>query len=167
MKQLRKFLKDFILDPEITRRRESLRKISLFKNLKSSQMTHVLTMLYRRRYQEGEIVFQEGDIGRALVIVESGKVALTKKDKKGDSKTIAELGDGEFFGEMALLEEMPRSASAAASEPSTLFLLYKNSLDELITDRPDIGAPILSSLAALISSRLRGLSHKLANGESA
>ncbi|MBI4669342.1 MAG: cyclic nucleotide-binding domain-containing protein [Elusimicrobia bacterium] len=159
-----RFLKNFfhknLRDPELVRRRQSLGRISVFQGLSSGQLTRVLAMLYHRHYQEGETIFKEGDMGRALFIIESGRVVLFKKDKKGGERRLGELKSGDFFGEMALLEERPRSATAAALEPSSLFFLYKSSLDGFTVRRPDIGVVILSALARLLSARLRHLSDK-------
>ncbi|MBI2069122.1 MAG: cyclic nucleotide-binding domain-containing protein [Elusimicrobia bacterium] len=165
MRLIKGFLKSYLLDPELIRRREALEKIPIFRSLTSNQLTRVLTMLYHRNYQEGEVIFKEGDIGRALFIIGSGKVGLYRKDKKGHEQELAVLEPGDFFGEMALLEEMPRSARAVAVEPSSLFFLYKSSLDGFIVQRPDIGASILSALAKLLSARLRNISSQIAKAD--
>ncbi len=158
---LKTVLRKYFRDPELVRRREALRAITLFKSLSRNQLTRVLMTLYHRNYQPGETIFEEGEIGRALFVIESGKIALHKKDRKGNLRELAVLEGGDFFGEMALLEEIPRSAAAVAIEPSSLFFLYKSSLDSFIEDKPAIGALILSELAKLGARRLRALSAKL------
>ncbi|MEK7287603.1 MAG: cyclic nucleotide-binding domain-containing protein [Elusimicrobiota bacterium] len=160
-----KILNAFWRDPEIIRRRQTLGTNPVFNSLNPNQLTRVLAMLYHRRYHEGETIFKEGDVGRAIFIIESGKVLLCKKDKKGHERPLATLGPGDFFGEMALLEELPRSATAVATAPADLFFLYKSSFDGFVVQRPDIGATILSALAKLLSQRLRTLSGRLAGTE--
>ncbi|MBI4370581.1 MAG: cyclic nucleotide-binding domain-containing protein [Elusimicrobia bacterium] len=153
------------VDPEFERRKKSLSQIPILQGLNATQLARVLSMLYHRTYQEGEAIFNEGEIGRALFIIETGKVALTKKDVQGRSQHLATLESGDFFGEMALLEEMPRSAAAVAREQSSLFLMYKSSLDAFVLVHPDIGALISSALAKLMSGRVRMLSEKLSSTE--
>lgn len=155
------FLNSIWRDPEIIRRRKTLGAIPIFSGLRPNQLTRVLAMLYHRSYHEGEIIFNEGDVGRALFIIEEGAVTLHKKDRKGLPHQLAVLGPGEFFGEMALLEELPRSATATASAPTSLFFFYKSSFDGFIVQHPGIGAAILSVLSRLLSQRLRLLSTKL------
>ena len=165
MSWIKNILRGYFRDPELVRRREALQTVPLFQSLSRNQLTRVLMTLYHRNYQQGEVVFKEGEIGRALFIIESGKIALHKKDRKGNLRELAVLEGGDFFGEMALLEEMPRSAAAVVIEPASLFFLYKSSLDGFIEDKPVIGASILSELAKLISRRLRGLSAKIIDAE--
>jgi CRP-like cAMP-binding protein len=148
-------LKAFFVDKQFVRKRDFLRSLSLFSGLSNRELGSLLQMFHSRVYQEGEIVFQEGDIGRALFVVESGKVALTRRTQDGKDRAVAELGPGSFFGEMALLEQLPRSAAAVAKEKSALLLLYRSKLDEILRQHPHIGVSIMMHLAQLLSARLR------------
>lgn len=161
------FLKSFWRDPEIIRRRHRLGNIPIFSGLRPNQLTRVLAMLYHRNYLDGEIIFNEGDVGRALFIIEEGQVTLHKKGRDGQAHQLAVLGPGEFFGEMALLEELPRSATATATEATSLFFLYKSTFDGFVVQHPAIGAAILSVLSKLLSQRLRLLSTRLTQAEAA
>ena len=100
-------------DKEILGKIDFLRTIRLFEGIRKRDIIHILENLQERTYLKGETIFTQGDIGRALFIVSSGKIALTRLDREtGKSEVIAEVRPGEFFGEMALLEEMPRTATA-------------------------------------------------------
>lgn len=162
MKRFYKTLRKLFGDRKFEARREFLRSLSLCKGLKERELGYLLQSFHSRVYNEGEVLFLEGDIGRALFIVESGKVELTKTDPEGRPKRIAELQKGAFFGEMALLEQMPRSASAAAVEKSKLLLLYRSKLDEILYHHPKVGVSIMAHLARLLSARLRKTSEQLA-----
>ena len=76
------------------------------------------------------------------------------------SEVIAEVNPGEFFGEMALLEEMPRTATAYALEETRVFMLFKIKLESLLFARPKIGVVIAEQLAKILSARLRAILEK-------
>lgn len=150
-----------IYDEEILRKLNFLKGISLFDGIGRRNLIHVLESLQERTYLKGETIFAQGDIGRALFIVLSGKIALARFDPvMQKDEVIAEVHPGEFFGEMALLEEMPRTASAHAVEETKVFMLFKIKLDSLLFARPRIGVKIASQLAKILSARLRALMEK-------
>lgn len=151
-----------IYDEETLRKIEFLRRIRLFEGISKKSLIHVLENLQERTYLKGETIFAEGDIGRALFIVFSGKVTLNKLNADtGKSEPLAEVNPGEFFGEMALLEEMPRSAGAAAAEETQVFMLFKTKLESLLFSYPRIGVVIASQLARILSARLRARTEKV------
>lgn len=150
-----KFLKKLFYDASFQRKKAFLKSLDIFKELKDRELGQVAQTLHTRTYHAGEVLFLEGDIGRALFIVESGKVDLTKKDAAGHEQSIYAVGPGEFFGEMALLEHLPRTASATAAERSRLYLLYRSQLESLLHYYPRVGVSIMSHLAQLLSARLR------------
>ena len=121
----------------------------------------MLESLQERTYLKGETIFTQGDIGRALFIVFSGKIALSRLEPATHkSEVIAEVHPGEFFGEMALLEEMPRTATAYALEDTKVFMLFKIKLESLLFSRPKIGVVIAAQLAKIMSARLRDMLEK-------
>jgi len=150
-----------IYDTEILAKLGFLKNIRLFEGIRRRQLIHVLESLQERTYLKGETIFAQGDIGRALFIVFSGKIALSRLSpatRKGE--VIAEVNPGEFFGEMALLEEMPRTATAYALEESRVFMLFKIKLESLLFSRPQIGVTIAAQLAKIMSARLRAIIEK-------
>ncbi|MCX5783786.1 MAG: cyclic nucleotide-binding domain-containing protein [Elusimicrobia bacterium] len=147
-----KLIKSFLVSRERRQERKFLEKLPIFGGLTYNDITHLMGVLEERTYLKDEVLFAEGDIGRALFIVISGSVTLVKADKP-----LAEVKPGEKFGEMALLEEMPRSAAAKAVEKTQVYLLYKNRLDALIYKHPHIAVVILHYLARTLSARLRSM----------
>ena len=148
-------------DEEILSKLRFLKSISLFEGIGKRNLIHVLESLQERTYLKGETIFAQGDIGRALFIVFSGKIALARLDPVTQkTETIATVNPGEFFGEMALLEEMPRTATAIAAEETKVFMLFKIKLDSLLFARPKIGVYIAAQLAKILSARLRALLEK-------
>ncbi|MBI4371838.1 MAG: cyclic nucleotide-binding domain-containing protein [Elusimicrobia bacterium] len=148
-------LKRWFVDPQFARKKRFLRSLDIFHGIRERDIGRLVLALHSRTYHAGEVVFVEGDIGRALFILESGRVDLTRRGPDGAPALIYTLQPGEFFGEMALLESLPRSATATAAENSHLHLLYKNKLDTLLQAEPRIGAAIMGHLARLLSARLR------------
>jgi len=147
---------DSLYDKEILGKIAFLKSIRLFEGIRKRDLIHILENLQERTYLKGETIFTQGDIGRALFIVFSGKIALTRLDHATEkSDIIAEVRPGEFFGEMALLEEMPRTATAYALEETQVFMLFKIKLESLLFARPRIGVVIATQLAKIMSARLR------------
>jgi len=150
-----------LYDEEILAKLTFLKGISLFDGIKKRHLIHVLESLQERTYLKGETIFTQGDIGRALFIVFSGKIALARLDQTTQkSEVIAEVNQGEFFGEMALLEEMPRTATAYAMEDTKVFMLFKIKLESLLFARPTLGVNIAAQLAKILSARLRAMIEK-------
>jgi len=154
-----KTLQRFFSDPVFAKKKGFLKSLSLFQDLDNRELGYVLQALHSRVYEPEEPLFLEGDIGRALFILESGHVDVVKRDAKDQPKRLTVIEPGEFFGEMALLEHLPRSASAIATERSQVYLLYKTRLDSLLYYHPRIGVSIMHHLAMLLSSRLRKATH--------
>lgn len=150
-----------LYDEEILKKINFLKSIRLFEGIKNRSLIHILENLQERTYLKGETIFTQGDIGRALFIVFSGKIALARLEPdKQKSELIAEVHPGEFFGEMALLEEMPRTATACALEDTRVFMLFKIKLETLLFARPAIGVVIATQLAKILSARLRAYMDK-------
>ena len=162
-----KFLSFFknIIDEDVKKKTDFLRETKIFDKIPGRKLVHVLGALRERVYVKDEVIFSEGEIGRALFIVQSGRIDLYKNMPDGGRKKIASVNPGEFFGEMALLEERPRTTTAIVGEDTHVFLLFKIKLDILLYSKPDIGVIISTRLAKIISARLRGMIDYLESGE--
>jgi CRP/FNR family transcriptional regulator, cyclic AMP receptor protein len=107
-----------------------------------------------RRFARGEVVFHEGDPGDTLHLIAKGRVAVRTTTALGDTATLAVLGAGDFFGELALLEERPRTASIVALEKTETLALHRDDFDEISRDHPSIYA----FLAHVLGAQVRRLS---------
>jgi len=150
-----KAVKRWFIDPQFARKKQFLRSLDIFKDLRDRELGYLVQSLHSRTYRPGEVVFMAGDIGRALFVLETGSVELVLPASGDGSRAKFQLKPGDFFGEMALLESLPRTATASATEKTHLHLLYKSKLDALLAAEPRIGVSIMSHLARLLSSRLR------------
>lgn len=123
-----------------------LRKVSFFEGLSDEELGQVASIIRKAVVEEQEILFQEGDEGDAFYIVHEGGVELTVTRPSGQVEKLALRRPGEAFGEMALLNEAPRSATARAASPSTLIRVDKGSFRELLGSNK-LALGVLSSLS--------------------
>lgn len=137
-----------------------LRKVSFFEGLSDEDLGKVASIVKRAVVKEEEILFQEGDPGDAFYIVHEGGVELTVTRPSGQVEKLALRRPGEAFGEMALLNDAPRSATARAVSPSTLIRVDKGSFQELLASRK-LALGVLASL----SKALRALDMRLSAQE--
>lgn len=152
-----RWLQEQLIDPEFNRKRKFLQRISLFQGISRREFGHLFQVLVPRSYAPGEILFLEGDVGRALFILESGQIEISRRMPHGDSQRVAVLTPGDYFGEMSLLDDRPRTATAAAMEPVRVLLLYKTDLEKLCRQVPHIGSAIMTHLAMLLAARVRAM----------
>jgi CRP-like cAMP-binding protein len=166
-----------LLDEDFQRKLKFFRSIFLFRELSDGALVLLAGTVMEKNYAEGEVIFEEGDIGRACFIIAEGRIEIYQNKIAGNGAAapgngssvqgpgslrdrLAVLQPGDFFGEMVLLDELPRSATARCLEPTRLYILYKSQFDSLISDNPRVGSLILHNLARLLSARLRRQSAK-------
>lgn len=128
-----------------------LREIPLFDELSSSELSAVESILHRREYDPGEVLFRQGNPGVGMYIIQEGTIEIVYKPT---DTTLAELSDGDFFGELALLNETPRSATAVARTESVLYGLFRPDLLGLVERDPSLGVQLLLRMSQVISERL-------------
>jgi CRP/FNR family transcriptional regulator, cyclic AMP receptor protein len=138
------------------------RGVPIFQGLTRRQLGRVMMAMQRRPYRAGEVLFEEGQVGRAVFILKSGKVELSRKSGS-TRRVLGVLTPGQMFGEMALLEHMQRTASATVLEDGEIYLLYTASLDALIHQHPNIGVVLLRNMAVMLSALLRRTNIELDN----
>jgi CRP-like cAMP-binding protein len=97
---------------------------------------------FLNRFKKGTVLFHEGDEGEDMYIIQNGKVAIKKRVPHGET-TLAILEKGDFFGEMAILERMPRSASAEVVEDSDLIVIQSELFGDMIKSNPEIAVRML------------------------
>ncbi|MGO9612960.1 MAG: cyclic nucleotide-binding domain-containing protein [Dissulfurispiraceae bacterium] len=129
-----------------------LKKIPIFDNLSDRDLTHIERIVHRREYRPQEVIFRQGDPGLGMYIIENGNVTILLEPT---SQVLAELCDGEFFGELALLDDSPRTATAIAKCPARMLCVFQPDLFDLISRNPRLGVKILLHLARTIGERLR------------
>ena len=103
-----------------------------------------------RTYPKGATIVNEGDEGNSMFLIQTGSVKAYLSDDKGREVILSAKGPGEYFGELALFDEAPRSASVAALEPCRVMMVSKAILRETLKERPEIAVALLKGLATRI-----------------
>ncbi|MEL6551960.1 MAG: cyclic nucleotide-binding domain-containing protein [Cyanobacteria bacterium J06621_11] len=134
--------------------RELLRRISYFEQCHDWELRQLIEYGYRQSFKANEVLFHEGDPGSSFYIVLSGSVEVYLE--KLDQKVVATRGMGEFFGEMSLLLDAPRSASIRALEDTLLFVVERSNLQPILQRHPELADHISTELS-LRSDSLRAL----------
>lgn len=143
---------DNIFRPQpVAKRQTLLRQVPMFADLDRRELAEVEKILYHRSYDAGEVIFRQGEPGVGMYVIEHGRVEILHAPTE---RVLAELHDGDFFGEIALLNETPRSARATALEPTTLYGLFQPELYDLVERLPRLGVKLLLPLAQSLGARL-------------
>ena len=132
--------------------------IPIFDGLTKKEIAQVERILHRRQYVQDEIVFRQGEPGMGMYVIHSGTIAIVSEP---ENQQLSELHDGDFFGEVALLDESPRSATAIARNTCVMFALFQPDLFSLIEREPRLGVKILMRLARIAGDRLRRMNNQL------
>ncbi|HVG32411.1 MAG TPA: DUF1003 domain-containing protein [Pyrinomonadaceae bacterium] len=130
---------------------EALRSVPLFASLDNDAARELRSLLTVREVADGASLFEAGDTGDAMYLIETGRIRIHLVDTSGHDVTLAELAGGDFFGEMALLDGKSRSASATVLEPARLAILSRDDFLSFVRRNPDVALKMLSA----ITNRLR------------
>ena len=122
----------------------------LFENISEHKCRELVNTMHPREYQTGEKVFNSGDIGTSVVLIRKGGIEI-----KAGEKLLAELQAGDFFGEVALVIDEPRTADAITCEESELIFFLRSDLEEWIQRSPRDGAQFMLNIAKVLAARLR------------
>jgi len=136
-----------------------LRTVPLFKGLTFRDLKKIELIVHERTFMPDEVVFHEMQPGIGMYIIKKGLISITKTVNEEKIK-IAELGEGEFFGEMSLLEDFPRSAQATAVVKTELLGVFRPDLFDLLERHPKLGCKVLMNLSQRLANRLRKFTEK-------
>ena len=140
-------------DRTVPKRLRELTKMGLLADLTRREIRVVDGFMHERNYLKDEVVFDEGEQGEALYLVLEGQVLICRQGQ--NDQPIATLGTGQFFGELALLDDAPRSAQARASDDCTLLVLFRGDFQGLMQSHGLIASKIAMQLARHLGARLR------------
>lgn len=130
-----------------------LGRSTLLADLTSRELRIVQSFMHERHFLAGEVIFDQGEEGQALYFVLSGRVVICHPGNA--AQPIAELGEGNFFGELGLLDSWPRSAQAMAGDTSGLAVLFRGDFERLMESHAGIASKISLQLARHLGQRLR------------
>lgn len=132
-----------------------LNKVPAFSDLSMRELKEVAAIVHLREYRSGEPVFYQGDPGLGMYIIQEGDISIVISDGAGNEKELVVLSEGDFFGELALLDESPRSATALCKTDCRLRGFFRPDLFELIEKKPNLGVKIVLKLSEIVAQRLR------------
>jgi len=131
---------------------ETLRNVPIFQLLDNDELAELAAHIDEQTFQANQLIFKEGDPGRNMQIILSGAVQTYVTDDEGNKIVVSELGKGEMFGELSLLDNQPRSASTIATEPTKTFIIDQDDLRRLFMKKPEAAFDILNILGQRIRS---------------
>ncbi|NJN17506.1 MAG: Crp/Fnr family transcriptional regulator [Oscillochloris sp.] len=129
-----------------------LRNVPLFTQLDDSQLQRLDSALGVRRFKRGETIFHQGSDGDELYLIVDGQVRIYTISQLGQEISVKIFRDGDFFGELSLLDGLPRSAGAEAMSRTTTLTLKRATFLRIIRDDPEIAVRVLSQLSARLRS---------------
>lgn len=132
-----------------------LKRIPIFQDFNQREFAKIEDILHHRSFAVDEAIVREGEKGVGMYIILTGRVQILHSGDQGQPLKLATLGPGDFFGEQALLDEAPRTASAVASEPCQAIGFFRPDMLELIESNPRMGLKVIMRLSQMISLRLR------------
>jgi CRP/FNR family transcriptional regulator, cyclic AMP receptor protein len=135
-------------------RQDWLARVPLFRDASPESLMRVAEATGELTFEAGQHIVQKGQIGNGLYIVVSGRVSVRQ-----GAETLARLGPGDFFGELTVIDQRPRSASVVADEPTTCLALASWDLLALLRDDPRLALNLLTELAGRLRATMEHLRH--------
>ena len=141
-------------------KKDVLKASKFFNGLTDSELATIDPMIQEKTLPPGTTLFLEGMIGESMYIIESGNIKISKMIEEGHEQVLLNLGPGEHFGEMAILEKGPRAASAVSTIESKILTLRRKDFIELGQKKPDLCLKLLWNLVADFSKRVREIGER-------
>lgn len=133
------------------------KKLSLFAELDDRELAAIAGVAKTRRYAKDDVIFHADEMGDVFCVIREGKVKITMISPEGKEIILTMMGPGEFFGEMALIDDAPRSATVVALEPLEVVTIWRTDFLQILQDNFSITKKLLSEL----SKRVRRMSLRI------
>jgi len=133
------------------RKAELLRSVPLFSECSKRELGDVAELADELSVPAGTALMREGESGREFVVLVEGTVKVTRKGRK-----VAELGDGDFVGEIALVADVPRTATVVASSPLRMLVVSDRAFQRLLRQQPALAAKVMRSLGERLAAMSAG-----------
>ena len=141
-------------NPEHAHRMAILSRTPVFAGLPRRLLGRLAVKLFEKSYAPGEVIFHEGDPGKCLFVILDGEVEILQQTTEGERRIIS-FGPSTAFGELALIDDLPRSATARASAPSRLLILYRSHFDTLVDGDRGIALVVMHNLLRMLAGYVR------------
>jgi CRP-like cAMP-binding protein len=126
---------------------EQLQTATLFKGVSLSDLEALVHLMRRQSFPEGAVLFEKESIGDSVYIILSGHIRIYTQDAEGHELTIRHYGPTQIFGEFSVIDQRPRSASAAAADPLEVLILHRDDFLAFLKERPLMGLAMMRGLA--------------------
>lgn len=140
-----------------------LKKIPLFEELTEQELEKIGRICVRESHAKDTVMFFEGDTGNRCYIITKGQVRISKFIPNIGEEALAVMKAGDYFGEMALIDNFPRSAHAIANSDLEVLSICKSDLDKVLTTDRELGYKLLWAFTRTLSKRLREMNEKMAS----
>lgn len=147
---------------------EFLKQVPIFSDLDEESLSKVANSGVLQSFKKDSVILSEEDAGNALFVIVSGKVKVVRSDSQDKEVILAILNDSDFFGEMAILDGLNRSANVISMEDSKIFIIQRNDFLDLLRKYPDVSIALLQELSTRLrasSMKIKALSLKDAEGK--
>jgi CRP/FNR family transcriptional regulator, cyclic AMP receptor protein len=147
---------------------EFLAYVPIFSELPEITLQKIEKIGIRKFYNKNDVVLMEEEVGTALFVIVKGKVKVARTSTDGREVILTILSDSDFFGEMAILDGLTRSATVVATEESELFLIQRNDFLNLLREYPEVSIALLQELTKRLRAadmKIKALSLKDAEGK--
>jgi len=145
-----------------------LKYVPIFMELPEATLEKIELVGSRRNFQKDQIILLEEEVGSALFMIVTGKVKVSRSSSDGREVILTILSESDFFGEMAILDGLTRSATVTATEPTELFMIQRKDFLELLKTYPEISISLLQELTKRLRAadmKIKALSLKDAEGK--
>jgi len=141
---------------------DAIKKVPIFSEFSQEQLEIVAGYMAVFEISKGDVVFLEGEKGDYMCFVVKGRLQVSKKSASGELQVLSELEQGSSVGEMAVLDDFPRSANVTAVEDTRFSVLSREGFEAILNDYPEVGVNLLKGITSVLSLSLRRTSEDLA-----
>lgn len=134
-----------------------LKQVEIFSGLSDPELDIITDSCIARSYPKNTVIINEDDFADSLYVIESGRVKVYCSDKNGKEFIMNTMGIGEYFGELALLDDEKRSASVRTLDKSVFLIMYKDEFNKILDEQPNIARTLIKNL----TKRVRKLTSKV------
>ncbi len=134
-----------------------LKQVEIFSGLSDAELDIIADSCISRSYPKNTVIINEDDFADSLYVIEAGRVKVYCSDKNGKEFIMNTMGAGEYFGELALLDDEKRSASVRTLDKSVFLIMYKDEFNKVLDEQPNIARTLIKNL----TKRVRKLTSKV------
>ena len=143
-------------------REEQIAKVHLFGGLRAEALSLVAAVAVEETHPVGAVIFKHGDVGEKLYVIVEGRVRIVREVSGMGEEALAIVGPGEVFGEMALLDDAVRSATARVHERARLLAIHRDAFEDLLFVHKDLAYEVLWNVVRMLTRRLRETNDRFA-----